>query len=310
MAPEQPKSRRLSLTKKQLQQESGEALLSLLTEIVSDGKISEDEVRRLHDWTKNAQESDMPAVGFLRDAIEAAVADGSLSDADRLDIHLAIERVLPVTNRTLSKETRENAEAAALPPPKITREDLQKLKVEPEVVETAPRRLSWRDDAVTKPQRDFLKSLGGVITPGMTKGEASDLIEVLLGNKPITPRQQMVMRFWGRERQPGEGPREISEWMDSFYSENPDRKKAWTLFKDECEDDGLQGDPMRVPFGTGPRYLERIQRGGEAAIPRFVAKSSRSSASLYDEGEGKGSYFVIFTMFAITACVVGYLFLK
>ena len=277
MQPHQPKTRRLSLTKKQLQEESGATLLALLNEIVADGKISENEILRLHEWTQAHGESDLPAIGFLREVIDGAIADGSVSDSDRLDLHLAIERILPVTARSLSKEARIQDEPRPELPPKISREDLLKMKADPADDLTLQPRKTWRDDPMTGPQRAFIKSLRGSISPSATKGEASELIGTLLGNKPISHRQQMVMRFWGREQLSGEGPSEIADWMDTFYSENPDRKLAWELFKQEAEDDGLQGDPARVTFGIGPAFLTRIKQGGEAATPRFGAKTPNST---------------------------------
>lgn len=265
------RSRRLSLTKKQLQSQDAELFLALLVDTVSDGKVSESEVDRLKDWTTKMASSDLPGVGFLREAISHAIADGCLSEADRLDIHLAIERVLPVTNRAFSREARDKAEIAAKPPPKITRDDLMQMRSEIDMRESTERADYWREDAITEAQRSFIKSLGGRVLPSMTKGQASDLIEALLHDKPISSRQQMVMRFWGRERQPNEGPREISDWLDSFHAEDPDRKRAWELFKDESEDNGLQGDPLRVKFGVGPKFLQRIKSGGEAAVPASVA---------------------------------------
>lgn len=296
--------RRLSLTKKQLQREDAESLLTLLADSVADGHISENEVERLKEWLTKMHSSDLPAVGFLREAIEQAIADGSLSDSDRLDIHLAIERVLPVTNRALSKEARKSADTAAKPAPKITRQDLTRMRADIDMRQPVDRAVSWRDNVVTEAQRGFLKSLGGTVKPGMTRGEASDLIDALLNNKPISSRQQMVMRFWGRERQPSEGPREISDWLDLFHEEDPDRKKAWELFKNESEDDGLQGDPMRVPFGIGPQFLERIKEGGQAAVPRFHPAARKDLV-----GPGLRDPFVV-TVFAIAAGIGLYFIMR
>ena len=307
MQPDQPKSRRLSLTKKQLEEESGASLLALLNEIVADGKISEDEVLRLHAWTQAHAESDLPAIGFLKEVIDGAIADGSVSDADRLDLHLAIERILPVTARSLSKEARIQAEPRPELPPKISREDLLKMKADPSDDSTLQPPKTWRDDPMTAPQRAFIKSLRGSISPSATKGEASELIGTLLGNKPLSPRQQMVMRFWGRERLSGEGPSEIADWMDAFYSEDPDRKLAWELFKQEVEDDGLQGDPARVTFGIGPAFLTRIKQGGEAAIPRFGAKQPNSAHySMSSNEASNGSIWFALIMCAVVACGVAY----
>lgn len=135
--------------------------------------------------------------------------------------------------------------------------------------------LTRRTDA----QRKFLRSLGGTLRSGASKGEASDTIDSLLGNKPLSNRQLMVLRFWNRSRVEGEDKRAIIDWLDQFYSEDPDRKRAWELYKEEAEDDGLQGDAERVPLGIGPEYLARVKNGGPDAIPRFRRGTARTKVS-------------------------------
>jgi DNA polymerase III epsilon subunit-like protein len=261
------KKRRLSLTKRQLDEEVGAALLALLERIVADGSLSDEEIKDLTDWLLQNQGGDLPAIEHLIDVVKDIVADGKITDSERVDLFLGIEKVLPVTERRVAKAAREDAEARAIVnrQPKIGRDELKEMIEEPR----APaHERSWRGDPMTEAQNAFIRSLGGSIRANASKGEASQLIDTLLGNKPITSRQQMVMRFWARERQPGEGPREISEWMDQFYQEDGDRKVAWELFKNES-DNGLQGDPSRVPLGVGPEYLRRIKLGGRDAVPRF-----------------------------------------
>lgn len=266
--------RRLSLTKKQLEEEVGASLLKLLEKIVSDGVLSDTEIEELSEWLLKNQSQDLPAIGHLLDVVKDIVADGKIADSERIDLFLGIEKVLPVTARRTAKAAREEAQAkmeSEYPPP-IGREELKAMAVFDERP-ISKRSGSWRTDPMTDAQASFVRSMGGTIHMGASKGEASDLIESLLGNKPITSRQQMVMRFWARDRNVGEGPREISEWMDEFYREDSDRKLAWDLFKNESEDNGLQGDPNRVPLGVGPDYLARIKSGGEAAIPKFRQSS-------------------------------------
>jgi len=263
-------SRRISLTKRQVAEETGAALLALLNDILADGKLTDGEISRLHEWLDDHRSADLPAVGFLAEAVESIIAKGLVSEADKHDLHLAIERVLPITERGISKAARLSAEPPPELPPPISKEDLKDMAASASHDDfREPPRPNWRSDGMTEPQLHFIKSLGGSIRSSATKGEASDLIESLLHAKPPTNRQQMVMRFWAHSKQDSEGPREISEWMDAFYSEDPDRKTAWELFKQEAEDDGLQGDPMRVPMGVGPQYLKRVKEGGADAIPRF-----------------------------------------
>jgi len=264
------KKRRLSLTKRQLEEECGMQMLNLLSRITADGVLSDDEIKELADWLLQHQGHDLPAIAYLIDVVHGILADGRISDSERVDLFFAIEKVLPPTERRTAREARVHADATSTESlPKIGRDDLKKMTTTDKLPK-GPSDAGWRADPMTEAQRAFIKSMNGSIRNGATKGEASDMIESLLGNKPITSRQQMVMRFWGRNRQQGEGPREISEWMDEFYREDADRKLAWELFKNESEDNGLQGDPNRVPLGIGPSYLARIKAGGDAAIPKFV----------------------------------------
>jgi hypothetical protein len=172
----------------------------------------------------------------------------------------------------------------------------------------------WRNDAMTDRQRDYIFALGGSIHAGATKGEASDAIEALLGQRPPTSRQQMVLRFWGRSREAGEGPGEISDWQDRFYSEDPDRKHAWELFKEESNDDGRQGDPNRVPFGVGPEYLARIKRSPKTPRNEPAPAGSGSSAELtapkknFEAPKEKKSYVGIVAVgFTVMLVIVGFL---
>lgn len=87
------KRRRLSLTKSQLQDKQGAALLALLTDIVADGHIEDDEIHRLADWLIQNQGSDLPAIGYLIDVAKEIIADGIISDSERLDLYLGIEKV-------------------------------------------------------------------------------------------------------------------------------------------------------------------------------------------------------------------------
>jgi DNA polymerase III epsilon subunit-like protein len=274
--PKVEKKRRLSLTKRQMEEETGAALLALLGRIVADGVLSDADIDALTHWLLENQSEDLPAVGYLLEIVSDIVADGKITDSERVDLFLGIEKVLPVTERRVAKAAREETEAKARREnePKISRADLEAMRSVADQPLRPSREAGWRADPMTEPQAAFIRSLGGTIRRSATKGEASDLIESLLGKKQITSRQQMVMRFWARERQPDEGPREVSEWMDAFYQEDGDRKLAWDLFKNETEDNGLQGDPNRVPLGVGPDYLARIKAGGDSAVPKFRTGSA------------------------------------
>jgi hypothetical protein len=271
--------RRVSLTKRQIAEEQGAKLLSLLCEITADGKLTEDEVKNLGDWLLENQALDYPSVGLLLEVLARVLADGAVSEEERLELHLAIERVLPVTERGKARENRqaleESEEHEHRDPHRDKAADFEKSEKDPfQSADFARRSADWKNDPATEAQRKFIKSLGGTLRPGATKWEASSIIDARLGNQPLSNRQMMVLRFWNRPLRKGEDKRGVVDWLDSFYRDDPDRKLAWELFKQEAEDNGLQGDPSRVPLGIGPNYLARIKRGGKDAIPLFRPESS------------------------------------
>jgi hypothetical protein len=281
--PERP--RRLSLTKKQLHEEKGAALLALLGDITADGVLTDSEVLRLSDWLKTHHDDDIPSIAYLAHLVEAVVANGSIETEDRRNLQAAIEKVLPVSEREAARDARERVahvvKGDSIPQPKISLNDLKRIKVEGHIELEPPEEASWRKDPMTERQYEFIRSKGASISRRATKGQASDLIGSLLNNRSISSRQQMVMRFWNRSLKANEGRREVMLWLDAFYEEDPDRKAAWELYKEEAEDNGLQGVPERVPVGVGHDYLTRIKNGGESAVPRFQKSRNRHGVLYY-----------------------------
>lgn len=259
------KPRRLSLTKKQLAEEAGAELLLLLKGIVLDGTVTAAEVASLDAWLAKNRDTEIPAVKHLAEIVGRIAADGVVSADEQIELQLGIEKVLPVSERRFAVAARAQTKAIRSGP-RITKEDLKNAARAAEEAEDDEdpgeyfrRSPGWRGHPMTDRQKDFIGALGGTISDGANKGEASDLIDQLLREKPPTNRQKMVLRFWGVSVETIGGPAEVSEWMDAFYTEDPDRKDAWELFKEESGDDGRQGDPERVPFGAGARYLARIK---------------------------------------------------
>jgi hypothetical protein len=273
-----PTRRRSSLTKRQLAEKGGAELLQILSAIGEDGKISDDEVAGLRAWLFEHRHLDIPAISLLSETVDRILADFFVTEEERLELLYAIERVLPVTERTMVRKARlAESKSASQDEKGLTLQDLKKIARRTaeeqndaaKDTEAEPEPYDWRNDPATDRQRDYAKVLGGRLPKNATKGEASVLIDSLLGKNPPSNRQQMVLRFWGRKLQCGDGPREIWEWQDAFYTEDPDRKRAWELYKEEAGDDGRQGDPQRIPFGVGPGYLARIKQGGNAAVARL-----------------------------------------
>jgi len=225
---------RISLSAKELTTQAAQELRAILLDITKDGVIEDSEIASLRAWLHYNKDNELPAILHLSAIIEYACLDGHISDDERNEIQSAIEKVLPASDRVIAKLIRKEVEPA------------------------------------TDSQISYLEHLGISVPDGLTKKNASTLIEAQKDkqleerraiererNKPSN-RQIMVLRFWGMSHD-GQTRQSVSVWMDEIYREDPDRSEAWELWKREMRDDGLQGDPTKVLFGCGPEYLRRIK---------------------------------------------------
>ena len=255
---------RVTLSKKELATSSGGELLKLLQEITHDGELSLDEINRMKVWLdQHSETTTVPAVAWLREILKAMLADGRITPAERQELLLAIERVLPQDERILAKVRRK---AAA----ELSQGGEEEEEPEDEVDDTP----------ATPRQIEYLRSLRVSFDERkLTKDLASSLItEALEGRAQASNRQIMVLRFWSRTDLAKLDRREISEWMDEWYEAEPLRLEAWELWKSESNDDGSQGDPTVVPVGIGEKYLERVRRGRE--VPAFADRDHGAMAGL------------------------------
>ena len=85
-------------------------LLLLLEEVSSDGLITEDEAKRLHEWLTLNRDAGILAFDFLRTTLDHVLADGKITDPERKAIHKAVERVLPPELRLGARTSREARE--------------------------------------------------------------------------------------------------------------------------------------------------------------------------------------------------------
>jgi hypothetical protein len=140
----------------------------------------------------------------------------------------------------------------------------------------------WKLERPTWRQKLLIDRLGGNMSLNASKYDASILIDRLKRDEwrcekatrlyekegyPPSPRQQMVARFW--DVPPKRRKEEASEWQDEFYAQDPDRLKAWELWKKEHRTEEMTDDPGVVPQGIGPEYLKRIkERQKEIALKK------------------------------------------
>jgi DNA-directed RNA polymerase subunit RPC12/RpoP/phage FluMu protein gp41 len=254
--------KRVSLTKKQCATATGQELITFLCELIHDGFVTQGGLYRLVAWLAGRSDSDIPAVTFLTRLVNEKVCKAEFTTQDAFDIHFAIERVLPKDVRNHALSSRQLAWSHT-PASDRQIEYIRNLGGTPTAGMTraeASVLLDKLEPRATEKQLAFIADLGGTPSPELSKRGASELIERLLWeaeSKP-SPRQIMVLRFWGR-MDLAKGPRQrITDWLERFYKEDPRRKLAWEAFKIESGDNGSEQDPSRVPIGIGDTYLEKV----------------------------------------------------
>ncbi len=228
------KGTRITMTKAQAESPVGSALIDLILSMCHDGVLDIMEVEHLHAFLRGSESSPIPAVGFLRAKTRLAVADGSINEIEEYDLKKAFERVVPKEARGV---VSTHLEGIGLPVASH--------------VDTPP----WTHDEATAKQIEYIVNLGGKVTPGMTKGEASVLIDQLLERRPPTPRQRMLLRFFNRLDLERCTKDEVSAWIDDLFCRNHRNELAWERFKRETGHDPFGQDPTVVPIGACSRYL-------------------------------------------------------
>jgi hypothetical protein len=217
----------VTLTRTHLKMPEIEEFVVILVDIASHGVLEYEGLQKLTDWLNGHIHLDVPAVRFMVDLMLRVCADGQITDEEIFEIQLAIERVLPKEYRTHITEARKSA---------------------------------FYNQPATDNQLDAIARITYERPAGLSRREASEMLESLFRNPPASHRQIMFLRFWNRMDLATKSRREISEWMDVFIQGDQARWLAWDLFKNEHGDDGSQRDPSFVPIGAGEKYLRKVYR--------------------------------------------------
>jgi hypothetical protein len=122
------KGTRVALSPKQCASPIGKELLDLLRDVVHDGLVPDEGVRRLNAWLAQNTESDIPAIKFLLQISDRILRTGKVTTARAFEMHFAIERVLPKDIRGQVKETRQEAWVHSPLKPKATDQSGLRLK--------------------------------------------------------------------------------------------------------------------------------------------------------------------------------------
>ena len=101
-----PKGKHIKLNKEQRETSEGLELIYLLQSVTADGKFTADEIKELVRWLRRNKDSSLPAITFLRETVEAVIADGKVTREEQETLYKAVERVLPRDLTALAKENR------------------------------------------------------------------------------------------------------------------------------------------------------------------------------------------------------------
>ena len=226
------KGQRITLTKKQADSSLGKELLGILFDVCHDGEIETSEINRLHDFLLD-NPSNIPAFVLLRAQTREMLEDNRIDPIDAYNLKLYFVRVVPKELRGIIETHLENIGVPA----------------------SAEKEPKWHRDPATAKQIDYIIGLGGTVRSGMTKGQASQMIEELLERRPPTPRQMMLLRFYNRLDFADRTKDEVSAFIDELFFIDIRYQLAWDRFKRETGQDRYELDPLTVPIGACSQYM-------------------------------------------------------
>lgn len=257
------KRTRITLTKSESDSATGKQLLNQIFAMCHDGQLDLIEVEELHIFLRR-DTSTIAAIAFLRAITREIVADGAIDDSEAYRLKRAFERVVPKDVRGI---VATHLEDIGLP---ANDEE-----------EAAP---AWTHHEATAKQIEYIRNLGGTVLPKMTKGQASRLIDELLERRPATPRQVMLLRFFGRTDVAQSSKDEAGEWIDIFYASDERHERAWERFKRETNHDPFELDPSVVPIGACKDYLLEARTDDGAYASKDIRKVANKNRGKNSKG--------------------------
>jgi hypothetical protein len=262
---------RLTLTAKEAANPVNQPFLSILLELSSDGIVTKDELRYLHEFLL-ANPSELEAYHELKLRTSLLVAR-TPTPLECQEFQFLIERILPKAvrddlvsrlgaDRTTQYEIKELIALGCKDVPK-TRQDAWNIR------DRMTR--SKRDSRpATEAQLEFLKNLGYRGTQELGVASASKLIDEYIekrdnyrhshnSNEPneVTPRQRMLLDFWNIEFNTALTKSIVSDWLDKAYLADYKKKEAWELYKTAHNISDTQ-TYQPIVRGSGWQYLEKV----------------------------------------------------
>ena len=162
---------RVYLKASDLESSTGKQLLDLSVRIAMDGKLDLDEIKALRAWLRaNESNTEIAAIGYLHDIMKRVAADGVIDRDELIELHLAVERVVPPSHRPPIVEARKKRDA-------VRRERLKEARrVEREKEKEDRKRLREEEFARAMRLRHSFAKVAGVTFPNDDGSERQAII--------------------------------------------------------------------------------------------------------------------------------------
>lgn len=171
---------RVYLTTSELASEAGKQLLHICIRITQDGKLDLQEIKSLRNWLlTNKTNSSIAAIPYLLDILRRITADGVIDRDELMELHLAVERVIPAPNRQPAIQARAKLESGR----RERRREQQRLQKEQEKAEKERARQEEYDKA-NRIRHQFEKVVG-VTFPNDDGSERQAIIAKCSEGEPL-----------------------------------------------------------------------------------------------------------------------------
>lgn len=105
----------IGLSARQQASDAGVELIELCSTITENGRLLDPEIEALKEWSERNRDVDFPSRALLTEKVWRAITVGAISDADRTELQVAIERVLPPEARYTPKSVKSLPRVVAEP---------------------------------------------------------------------------------------------------------------------------------------------------------------------------------------------------
>lgn len=174
---------RVFLTNPELETEAGKQLLELTLRIAADGKLELPEIKELWKWLRaNKENQTITAIGYLHDIMTRITADRVIDRDELLELHLAIERVIPTAHRGSIIQARKKREAVR----HARLQEIRRIEKEKEKEE----RKGIREEEYTR-QKRLRYSFAKVAGVTFSNDDGSERQAII---KRCKPGEQLILR--------------------------------------------------------------------------------------------------------------------